>query len=142
MKALLLAFLLLAPELYAQDVARTVSDRRPGQRSLTLTGIFSGSDSAYVQLYHDGKELHAAMYVHTFTITLSEHDYYNLKFTDTKGRVKRIAIHELSDDMVEFYIPFEVDFDREGNVVLIKQSHGKPDWIEYDVGMSRPRRGR
>jgi hypothetical protein len=142
MKTLLLSLLLLPGLAPAQDMARTLSERRPGQRSLTLTGMFSGCDSAYVQLYHDGRELHADMYVGTFSITLSQHDYYNIKFTDTHGRVKRIAVHELSDGMVEFYIPLEIDFEREGNLVLLKQSHGKPDWMEYDVGMSRPRKGR
>jgi hypothetical protein len=142
MKALLLTILLLPALAPAQDIARTVSERKPGARALVLNGSFAGSDSAYVQVYHDGKEIFADFFVGTWTLTFSSHDYYNIKFTDSKGRVKRIAIHELSDDLIEFYPPIEVDFDRLGNIVLIKQSQGKPDWIEYDVGMSRPRKAR
>lgn len=141
MKALLFA-LLLPALLPAQDLTRTVSERKPGQRSLVLSGTFVGADSAYAQVYHDGKEVYADTFVGTWHFTFGTHDHYQIKFTDTEGRVKRIAIHELSDDMVEFYPPIEVDFERLGNIVLIKQSHGKPDWVEYDVGMSRPRKAR
>jgi hypothetical protein len=142
MKHLLLILLLLPLCAAAQDPTRSVSERRMGQRTLVLTGSFAGNDSAYAQVYHDGREIFADMFVATFSFTLGTHDYYNIKFTDSKGRIKRIAIHELSDDMIEFYVPIEVDFDRLGNIVLIKQSHGKPDWIEFDVGMSRPRKAR
>jgi hypothetical protein len=142
MKHLILILLLLPLCATAQDPTRAVSERRMGQRTLVLTGSFAGSDSAYAQVYHDGREIFADMFVGTFSFTLGTHDYYNIKFTDGKGRIKRIAIHELSDDMIEFYVPIEVDFDRLGNIVLIKQSHGKPDWIEFDVGMSRPRKAR
>lgn len=142
MKALLLAGLLCAGMLPAQDLTRTVSERKPGQRTLVLSGIFAGSDSAYAQVYHDGREIFADMFIGTWNFTLGGQDYYNIKFTDSQGRVKRIAVHELSDDLVEFYPPIEVDFDRLGNIVLIKQSHGKPDWMEYDVGLSRPRKAR
>jgi hypothetical protein len=139
MRTLLLALLLLPGLAPGQDLTRTVSERRPGVRSLTLSGIFTGSDTAYMQVYHDGEELHSDVYVGTWTITLGACQWYMIKFTDGKGRVKRLAVHELSDDMVEFFPPIEIDFDREGNMVLIKQSHGKPDWVEYDVGLSRKR---
>lgn len=139
MKALLLTMLLLPGLLPAQDRTRTLSDRRPGVRNFVLTGTFQDADTAYLQLYHDGRELHAEVYTHTFSLTLGEHDWYMVKLTDTRGRVKRIAIHEISDDMVEFYLPVEVDFGRAGNLVLIKQSVGKPDWMEFDVGLSRKR---
>ena len=140
MRKLLIALVLLLPvTIAAQDITRTVNERKPGARTLVLGGIFTGSDSAYVQVYHDGKELFSDFFVGTWTFTLGTHDWYMIKFTDARGRVKRIAIHELSDDMVEFYPPVEIDFDRMGNMVLIKQSHGKPDWLEFDVGMSRRR---
>lgn len=139
MKAMLLALLLLPGLLPAQDLTRTVSERRPGERGLYLTGVFSGSDSAYVQVYHDGRELLAEVMVHTWHLQLGGQEWYMVKFTDTRGRVKRLAVHELSDDLLEWYPPIEIDFDREGSLVLVKQSHGKPDWVEYDVGMSKRR---
>lgn len=143
MAAILCTVLMVcAADTMAQDPTRTVSERKPGQRTLVLNGTFVGADSAYGQVYHDGKEVLADYFVGTWALTFGTYDYYHIKFTDAKGRIKRISIHELSDDMVEFYPPIEVDFERMGNLVIIKQSHGKPDWIEYDVGMSRPRKAR
>lgn len=137
MRALLIIALLATCTASAQDWTRTTAERVEGERKLVLTGTFTGADSAYVQVYHDGKELFADVFFRTWTLTLGEYTSYNLKFTDTAGAVKRLAIHELSDDMVEFYPPMEIDFLRTGNMVLIKPSTGKPDWMEFDVGLSR-----
>jgi hypothetical protein len=131
--------MLLCLPLAAQDYARTLSQKAEGERSLLLTGLFSGADSVYVQVYHDGEELTSSVEFGTFTLTLGTFDYYVVKFTDARRRVKRLYIMELSDDMVEFFPPIEIDFDRTGNILLLKQSTGKPDWQEFDVGMSRKR---
>ena len=140
--ALLLSIALFAlcMEAMGQDYTRTLCEKTAGQRSLVLQGIFQSADSVYVQVYHDGLELNSSMEVGTFTMTLGTYDYYVLKFTDIDHRTKRIYIMELSDDMIEFYPPVEIDFDRTGNIVLLKQSTGKPDWQEFDVGMSRKAR--
>lgn len=135
-----MVLLLLTGTVSAQDWTRTTTSRTYGVRQFVLNGTFTGSDTALVQVYHDGLELHSEPHARTFSLTLGEHDQYWVKFTDGKGRVKRIALHELSDDMVEFYPPIEVDFERAGNLVLIKQSTGKPDWQEFDVGLSRKRK--
>ena len=123
-----------------QDFARTVNQRVEGERSLQLTGMLTGADTAYLQVYHDGDELYSASVFRTWSLPLGEQDYYVIKFTDGRRRVKYLYIMELSDDLVEFYPPIEIDFDRTGNLVLLKQSTGKPDWQEFDVGMSRKRR--
>jgi hypothetical protein len=130
---------LLCLPLAAQDYTRTLSQKQTNERSLLLTGLFSGADSVYVQVYHDGEELTSSVEFGTFTLTLGTFDYYVVKFTDARRRVKRLYIMELSDDMVEFFPPLEIDFDRTGNILLLKQSTGKPDWQEFDVGMSRKR---
>lgn len=124
----------------AQERVNTLSDRRPGQRQLVLTGTVTGADSAYLQVYSDGDELLDDVVTGTWTLTLGDRDWYVLQFTDAAGRVKRIHVAELSEDLVEFYPAIEVDFDREGNLALMKPSHRKPGWVEYDIGMSRPRK--
>ncbi len=129
----------ISSTLSAQDWTRTESTRTYGERRLVLQGTFADADTALVQVYHDGDELHSEVYARTWSLTLGGQDQYWIKFTDGQGRVKRIAIHELSDDLVEFYPVIEVDFERIGNLVLIKQSTGKPDWQEFDVGLSRKR---
>lgn len=141
MRAALLGLLLalLLPVAFGQDMTRTLSQRTQGERTLQLTGLFQGADTVLVQVYHDGEVLSDQVAVRTFSLTLGTFDYYVIKFTTADRRTKRVYILELSDDMVEFYPPIEVDFDRTGNLVLIKQSSGKPDWLEYDVGMSRKR---
>jgi hypothetical protein len=131
--------MLLCLPLAAQDYTRTLSQKQTNERSLLLTGLFSGADSVYVQVYHDGEELTSSVEIGTFTLTLGTFDYYVVKFTDARRRTKRLYIVELSDDMVEFFPPLEIDFDRTGNILLLKQSTGKPDWQEFDVGMSRKR---
>lgn len=141
-RALLPVLLLLSAGAHAQDWTRTTAARTEGERRLVLQGTLVGADTALLQVYHDGDELHSDVYVRTWSLTLGAEDQYWIKFTDGRGRVKRIALHELSDDMVEFYPPIEVDFDRAGNMVLLKQSTGKPDWQEFDVGLSRQRKRR
>lgn len=124
----------------AQDFTYTTFERAEGQRTLKLTGILVGTDSAYLQLYHDGDALLETVVVNTWDLTLGTFDYYVAVFTDGRGREKRIYIIELSDDLVEFYPPVEVDFDRRGNLLLLKQSDGKPHWQEFDTGLSRKRK--
>ncbi len=136
---LLLLLLHLPLPLAAQDFTRTLAQRTTGERTLQLGGLFQGADTVLVQVYHDGRELSAEPQVGTFSLTLGEFDYYVVKFTDGQRRVKRLYIVELSDDMVEFYPPLEIDFDRVGNMLLLKRSTGKPDWQEFDVGLSRIR---
>lgn len=143
-RILLILLLLLVPLLcslpaLAQDYTRTMNQRTQGERTLQLTGLFVGCDTALVQVYHDGEVLNEEVAIRTFSMSLGTFDYYVVKFTSADRRVKRVYILELSDDMVEFYPPIEVDFDRIGNIVLLKQSTGKPDWQEFDVGMSRKR---
>lgn len=135
----LVAFQLIGAslEMPAQDWTRTTAERVEGERRLMLTGTIAGADSAYLQVYHDGEELYDAVIGRTWSLELGAYAEYTIKFTDGAGNVKRLAIHELSDDLVEFYPPMEVDFLRTGNMVLIKQSTGKPDWMEFDVGLSR-----
>lgn len=137
--AVLLPLLLLPALASAQVPMEVVADRRPGERSLMITGMLTGADSAYLQVYHDEMELHADIYVHTFSITLGTYDWYMLRFTDPDGRVKRVAIHGISDDMVQFLPPIEVDFDREGDLVLVQPSARKPMWLELDTRLSRRR---
>lgn len=133
-------FLLLATMAGAQVPVFTESERAPGRRALQLHGFFQDADSAYMQVYHDGEAIYDEVFGNTFQVTLQSYDDYTITFTDARQRVKRISIHELSDDMIEFYPPLEIDFSREGNLVLIKASNGKPDFLEFDVGMSRKRR--
>lgn len=135
----LLLPLLLAACTHAQDITRTTTERIHGRRELMMTGLFVDADTVLVQVYHDGKELLSEPFTNTFSLALGTFTSYEIKFTDTRHRVKRLSLHELSDDMLEFYPPIEVDFSRQGNMVLIKQSNGKPDWIEFDVGLGRKR---
>lgn len=138
MKTLLtIALLAFATHASAQDWTRTTAERVPGERRLVLAGTIAGADSAYLQVYHDGKELYAEPIGRTWMLELGAYSYYSIKFTDPTGQIKRLYVHELSDDMVEFYPPMEVDFLRTGNLVLVKTSTGKPDWQEFDVGLSR-----
>lgn len=137
MKPIALLLILLTACVPTQRMLLTDTQHRPGERSLVLTGLLQDADSAYIQVYHDGQEVGDQHAVGSFTLTLGAHTYYLIKLTDPHGRVKRIALHELSDDMIEFLPPIEVDFGTTGNLVLIKQRDGKPDWLEIDVGMSR-----
>lgn len=137
--ALVLSLTVLASAA-AQDHTRTLAQRTEAERSLVLHGLFQGADTALVQVYHDGEELMAEPFVGTWNLTLGAYEHYVVKFTDARRRVKRLYIVELSDDLIEFYPPVEIDFDRVGNLLLLKQSTGKPDWQEFDVGLSRQRR--
>lgn len=125
--------------LAAQDWGYTVFERTPGERALKLSGILVDADTAYLQLYHDGKVLHDGVILRTWDITLGTEDYYIVKFTDARGREKYLYIVELSDNLTEFYLPLEIDFARGGNLLLLKQSDGKPHYQEFDVGLSRKR---
>lgn len=110
----------------------------PGEeRQLVLSGSFVGADTVYIQMYHDGELITDNFKVGTFTITLSEFDTYEIKFTDTQKRVKRISVHELGDNMIEFYPPREIDFERVGNIVLIKPDAKRYDFAELDAGDNR-----
>lgn len=138
-KACLPLLLCLALQVGAQTPIITDTERREGERALHLNGLFSGADTVYMQVYHDGDLLHDTVCINTWQVALHTHDYYILKFTDRWQRTKRIHFVELSDDQLEFFPPIEIDFDARGNAVYIKQRDRKPDWIEYDVGLSRKR---
>ncbi len=138
-----LLFLLISSLSISQGVTNTVYDRTSsGERRLHLSGTFVGSDTAYIQIYHEGIEVTSDIAIMTFTLSLGEYTTYLVKFTDTKKRVKTISIHELGDGLIEFYPPFEIDFNRVGNLLLIKSSAKKPHYVEYDVGMGRSKVGR
>lgn len=138
MRALLpLVFVLLATFAHGQDWTRTTTQRAEGERKLVITGVFTGADTVLIQIYHDGKELHSDVYAGTFMLEFGTYRYYVVKFTDAQLRVKYLYILELSDDLVEFYPPVEIDFDRQGNMALIKPTNQKPDWQEFDVGLGR-----
>lgn len=138
MKALFLFLTMaMALSLSAQELLISPSVQKASERALQIGGYFTGEDSAYVQVYHDGKELKEEFRVHTWELSLGMYEHYVIKFTDPQGRVKRLYIIELSDDLLEFVVPLEIDFDVVGNLLLVKQRDGKPDFLEFDVGMSR-----
>lgn len=127
----------------AQDITYTIYDRTPdfSSRRLNISGTFIGADTVYIQVYHEGNEITSDVAIMTFSITLGEFTTYLIKFTDSNHRVKTVAIHELGDGLIEFYPPLEIDFNRVGNLLLIKPSARKPYYIEYDVGMGRSKVG-
>lgn len=142
MKTLLLILGLLPLVAPAQDWTWTETKwervDRPEDRRLVLSGKYVDADTVLVQIYHDGEEtVEPTITYGIFTITLSEFDSYDIKFTDTQKRVKRITVRELGDRMIEFYPPMEIDFDRIGNYVLIKPDAKLPDYAELDVGVNR-----
>lgn len=132
-----LLFVLLSTFSVAQDWTRTTTQRAEGERKFVVTGVFTGADTVLVQVYHDGKELHSEAYAGTFMLEFGTYRYYVVKFTDVLLRVKYLYILELSDDLIEFYPPIEIDFERQGNMALIKPTNQKPDWQEFDVGLGR-----
>lgn len=139
MRTLLPFLLLLAACAAHERTVVTETEHTPGVRALHLTGMVHDADSVYLQVYHDGEAVYDEVFGTTFSVTLQSYDDYVLTFTDARGRVKRVSIHELSDDLIEFYPPLEIDFNRVGNLVLVKPSCGKPGFEEIDVGMSRER---
>lgn len=138
---LLLLFLplLLATSASAQTLLETTVEPRPGQCILDVRGIFRGSDTVLVQVYHDSDVLAEEVRIYNWAITLMDNAYYVIKFTDEQDRVKYLYILELSDDQIEFIPPIEVDFNVAGNLVLIKPRDRQPDFMLFDVGMSRNR---
>jgi len=146
--------LLLLPLLLAGCVSqRTYTDAHPGgipilteiyptpdgSTVLELRGLFSGSDTVFVQVFHDGEELtpEREVRIYSWALTLGEYDYYDIKFTDEQGRVKYLSIHELCDGVIEYVPEIIIDFDRTGNLLLFKPSDGKPDFLQLDAGLSR-----
>lgn len=123
----------------AQTLLETTVESRKGERVLELQGFFRGADTVLVQVYHDSDVLKEEGRVHTWAYTFTDHEYYVVKFTADPGRVKYLYILELSDDQIEFVPPIEVDFNVAGNLVLIKPRDRQPDFMLFDVGMSRNR---
>lgn len=134
-RILLLCLLPLASS--AQTLILTEAQAHKGERSLSITGSFVDADTALVQVYHDGDLVAEEIRLYTWAFELTSFDYYVLKFTDAKKRVKRLYIMELSDDQLEFVPPIEIDFGVVGNLVLLKQRDRKLDFLQFDVGMSR-----
>lgn len=132
-----LALYALCSTVGAQDWLRTETAYAEGRQRLQVSGKFIESDTVFVQVYHDGKELSSGLFVSSFTVVVDNADYCILKFTDRLRRVKRVSFFEISDDMVEFVPPFEVNFKRAGNLVYVKTSVGRPDFQEFDTGTSR-----
>jgi hypothetical protein len=138
MKHLLLLLLLCcATHGQAQMLLITEVEHRNGERQLNLQGFFRDTDTAYVQVYHDGELVHEEVRIYTWALSLGTYENYTIKFTDQFHRVKRLYVIELSDNQIEFVPPIELDFGTAGNLVLLKQRDGKPDFLLFDVGMSR-----
>ncbi len=109
-----------------------------GEERLFLTGKFLDADTVYIQVYHDGENAVDPIVAYgTFHMELGEFAQYEIVFTDTYNREKRISIHELGDRLIEWYPPMEIDFDRLGNYILIKPDAKLPQYAEIHVGMSR-----
>lgn len=141
MKPLLLFLpLFLSLNTSAQTLLETDVESRKGVRKLHVQGFFRGADTVFAQVYHDGDALCDTILVRMWSFDLGAHESYSLKFTDGAHRVKRLYILELSDDQLEFVPPIEVDFDVPGNLVLIKPRDRQPDFMLFDVGMSRQTR--
>lgn len=141
MKHLLLFLpLLLALNTNAQTLLETTVESRKGERVLEVHGFFRGADTVLVQVYHDGEELTLESRIYTWAFRFGEFEHYIIKFTAGPGRVKYLYILELSDDQIEFVPPIEVDFNVAGNLVLVKPRDRQPDFMLFDVGMSRNQR--
>jgi len=138
--AVCLALLCSSAPAPGQVFVETLDFHTPGERQLLLQGIFQDADTVLLQVYHHGEELLMEPRVNTFQVTLGAHEAYVLKFTDQRHRVKQLYIQELSDDMIEFYPPLVIAFNRPGNLQLRKSSDGRPGWWEEDVGSSRKHR--
>jgi len=140
MKHLLLFLpLLLALNTSAQTLLETTVEPRKGERVLNVQGLFRGADTVLVQVYHDSDVLAEELRIYTWAFSFGTHEHYIIKFTDNAQRVKYLYILELSDDQIEFIPPIEVDFTVAGNLVLVKPRDRKPDFMLFDVGMSRNR---
>jgi len=117
-----------------------------GHRALELRGLFADADSVLLQVYHDSDLITETPCEHTWSLTLGNHDWYILKFTappnhkNGSPRVKYLGIFELNSQGIEYVPEIIIDFSREGNMLLIKPSDGKPDFLQMDVGLSRKRR--
>ena len=136
---LLVACTTPAPLVQQPPVITETEPSPDGTRSLHLQGFFRDADTVFMQVYHDGDVLAEEVRLFTWALTLGEHPWYVVKFTDTMHRVKYLSVFELSDRTIEFVPPIEIDFDRTGNILLVKPSDGKPDFLQIDVGMSRKR---
>jgi hypothetical protein len=122
---------------HAQTLLETTVESRKGERVLNVQGFFRGADTALVQVYHDSDVLSEEVRFHTWAYTFGAYESYIVKFTDQAQRVKYLYILELSDDQIEFVPPIEVDFNVRGNLVMIKPRDRQPDFMLFDVGMSR-----
>lgn len=140
MKTLLCLLLLCLPLLSHAQGTPILTETYPspdGSRTLDMRGLFENADTVLVQVYHDGDLIHEDVRIYTWAITLGEYQYYTLKFTDEKHRVKYLYIIELGDNVIEYVGEIIINFKREGNLLLLKPSDGKPDFMQIDVGLSR-----
>lgn len=139
--ALLAAALLLATLARPQFIP-VITEQEPspdGTSTLHLQGFFREADSVYVQVYHDSDVITEEVRFYTWALTLGTYPWYCIKFTDARGRVKYLWVLELSSAHIEFVPPIEIDFGRNGDLLLVKQSDGKPDFLMIDVGLGRKR---
>ena len=149
MRTLLLALLLATAHRALPQHIPLITDiypGPPGQRTLELRGLFADADTVLLQVYHDSDLIAEVPCAHTWNITLGEYDWYILKFTAPPGRknathrVKYLGIFELNSEGIEYVPEILIEFGREGDLLLVKPSDGKPDFIQIDVGLSRSRR--
>lgn len=116
----------------------TEFEHAPGQRALLLNLVVHDADSVGVTIICDGERIHEDRYGSSFQLKLGACEDYQILMR-AGDRLKRLSIHELSDDLVEVLPMLEVDMDRTGNLVLVKPSNGKDGFELIDVGMSRER---
>lgn len=138
---LLLLFLPLFLPSQAQDIPFITEaiESGDGSRSLHLRGTFKAADSVFVQVYHDDDALYGEPAYGFWELTLSEYNWYAIKFTNTRKQVKYLWVMELSDDQHEFVDPIVVDFNRDCNLILRKTSNRRPDFMLEETGLGRER---
>lgn len=108
-----------------------------GTSTLELRGLFHDADTVLVQVYHDSDVITEEVRIYTWAIALGQYPWYVLKFTADHQRVKYLYIFELNSSGIEYVPEITIDFAREGNLLLYKPSDGKPDFLQFDVGLSR-----
>lgn len=143
MRAPLTTLLLCVANLATAQAPPIITDQYPspdGGRTLELRGLFAGADTVLVQVYHDSDLLAEEVRIYTWALALGTHDWYVIKFTAAGHRVKYLYILELADGVIEYVPEITIDFDREANLLLLKPASGKPDFLQYDVGLARKRR--
>lgn len=143
MRTCLAALLLCLATLAGAQAPPILTDQYPspdGSRTLELRGLFAGADTVLVQVYHDSDLLAEEVRIYTWALALGTHDWYVVKFTDGQRRVKYLYILELADEVIEYVPEITIDFDRRANLLLLKPASGKPDFLQFDVGLARKHR--